>query len=313
MPGSAVKETGSPVRSIMIERARSGSKRGRRSDSHHLALVIESGGMRGVAAGGFIKVLANSALTDTFNSMHGSSAGACAAAYFLAGQANLGLKIYEDIATRAVVNPLRLFSRPCIVDTDYIADVLMARKWELDAQPIISQPGVLNITTTSVQDGSPSVHNSFKGAEELLLALKASLRVPGPREPGTLIDGRLHLDGALIAPMPLLSAAAAGATHILAICTQRVQDYAAPSKILTAVEGAALGAMYGRLLINRFFAAHGVDRRILGTGLVVPTDFLIRPASATHCGRLTIDISILAKVEAELMEAARAYLRGNAE
>lgn len=311
MSGSVVMEIGSSVRSIMIARARSGSKRGSRSDGHHLSLVIESGGMRGVAAGGFIKVLADAALTDTFDSIHGSSAGACAAAYFLAGQANLGLKIYEDIATREVVNPLRFLSQPCIVDTDYIADVLMAKKWKLDAQPIISEPGVLNVTTTSATDGLPVIHNRFRTAEELLLALKASLRVPGPLEPGVLIEGRRHLDGALIAPMPLFSAAAAGATHILAVCTQRVQDYTESSRVIAILEGAAVGAMYGRALMNRYIAAHGADRRILGSGVVIPTDFLIRPASATHCGRLTIDVSILAKVEAESAEAARAYLRGD--
>src|ERR1700733_6368945 len=87
--------TNSSLRSIMIERARLSSKRGMRTDSFHLSLVIECGGMRGVAAGGFLKVLSELSLFDTFDTLHGSSSGACAAAYVVAQQFDEGRKILQ--------------------------------------------------------------------------------------------------------------------------------------------------------------------------------------------------------------------------
>ena len=73
------------VRKLMHVRQEAGSRRASRTDPHHLALVIEGGGMRGVVAGGMVGALEERGFLDCFDSIHGSSAGACAGAYFLAG------------------------------------------------------------------------------------------------------------------------------------------------------------------------------------------------------------------------------------
>jgi predicted patatin/cPLA2 family phospholipase len=84
------------------------STRSRRADPHHLALVIEGGGMRGVVSGGMVTALEARGLLDCFDSIHGSSAGACAGAYFLAGQARLGTRIYyEDINNKRFIDRWR--------------------------------------------------------------------------------------------------------------------------------------------------------------------------------------------------------------
>jgi predicted patatin/cPLA2 family phospholipase len=298
------------VRTLMMDRARSNSKRGSRTDNFHLALVVECGGMRGVAGGGFMKVLSEARLQDSFDTLHGSSAGACAAAFFMTQQSEQGVRIFhEDICTRKIVNLFRFLSQPCMVDTDYIVDEIISKKRNLESDKIISAPGVLNIVTTSILDGLPAVHNSFENKDQLLRALKATLRVPGPFEYGIEIDGKRHLDGGLVAPISVSSAIDSGATHVLVVGTQRTQDYTADNT-RNHIEAQALGLLYGRHLKLAYLNAHVADGRDWTTArdLPVETDFLVRPKESTWCGWFTIDKETLRKVEAEAETTARIYL-----
>jgi predicted patatin/cPLA2 family phospholipase len=297
------------VHSLLMERARTNSKRGNRADKFHLALVIECGGMRGIAAGGFIKELTKLQLLDCFDTLHGSSAGACAAAYFLAQQPNQGIRIYyDDICTRRVVNPYRFWSQPCMVDTDYIVDQVIGRKRRLNFDKIILEPDVLKIVTTSIVDGRPAVHTNFKTEAQILRALKATLRIPGPFEPGIEIDGQNHLDGGMVAPIPVFSAIESGATHILTICTQRIQDYTVASKSLF-FQSLVFGLLYGKQLRQSYLIAQSSDRRSLKSDRSIELEILVRPAGSNYCGWFTIKKDILRNIEAESAKVARAYFR----
>ena len=298
------------VLSLMLERSRTRSKRGRRTDGMHLAMVVECGGMRGIAAGGFLKVLSEMKMLDSFDTLHGSSSGACAAAFFLTGQFDQGWKVfYEDISTRKVVNPWRFFSQPCMVDTDFIVDEIIGKKRQLDTETIISEPGVLKIVTTSVESGLAVSHSNFQSGEQILRALKATLRVPGPFERGIEIDGIGHIDGGIAAPIPLFSAVGSGATHILIVHTQRIGDYD-NSKARFFIEGAVLHLLYGRKIRNTYVAAQINAKEKKADFMVQPpvTDRLIRPIGATACGWSTIDKTELRKVEDEAVLGARRYL-----
>jgi predicted patatin/cPLA2 family phospholipase len=268
--------------------------------------------MRGIAAAGFISVFSESTLSDSFDSLHGSSAGACAAAYFLAQQSDEGRKIYDDISTRKIVNSFKFLSHPCMVDTDYIVDEILSKKRRLDVGKIISEPGILNIVTTSVADGLPVIHRTFQSGDQIFRALKATLRVPGPFENGIDIEGRLHLDGGMVAPIPIFSAINAGATHILVICTQRVQDYGASTK-RTLFEGLALRILYGSQLQRNYVYAHtGDTRKYHSAGqLSVKIETLTRPECATYCSWFTVDRDVLRKVEEESRKVAESFLRAS--
>lgn len=295
------------VRTVLLNRAKTKSKRGNRADNFHLSMVIECGGMRGVVAAGFVQTFAQNGLLDCFDTVHGSSSGACAAAYFLAEQSEEGRRIYlEDICSRTVVNPFGWFTQPCMVDTDYIVDEVFAKKRRLNVEKIISEPTVLNIVTTSVADGVAIVHKNFRTADQVLLALKATLRVPGLFEPGILIQERRHLDGGIAAPVPIFSAVEAGATHILVICTQREQDYAAFDKG-GVLEGMFLGIRYGPRLRASYMRNHNL-RSHVDVPSSVRIEQLIRPAQGTRCRWYTTEKSTLEKVEQEAINVAKAYL-----
>ena len=85
-----------------------------------------------------VRKVADAGMQTVFDSAHGSSAGACAAAYFWSDQIDAGRAIYfEDISNRRVVNPYRFWSRPCMVDTDYIADAIIGKKRAINAENLI--------------------------------------------------------------------------------------------------------------------------------------------------------------------------------
>ena len=62
-------------------------------------------------------------LTDAFDAVYGSSAGAINAAYFLAGQARLGTTIYyEDINNARFISLLRVLGGRPIVNLGFLLD-----------------------------------------------------------------------------------------------------------------------------------------------------------------------------------------------
>ena len=102
---------------LCSQRAADKSQLNKRLDTAHIALVIEGGGMRGVVTGGMVSELQDLGWGDVFDSIHGSSAGACAAAYFAAKQSEFGTSIYyEDINNKNFINKLRLKK---VMDADY--------------------------------------------------------------------------------------------------------------------------------------------------------------------------------------------------
>ena len=147
-----------PVVQVLHERARAGSKPGARTDPHRVALVIEGGGMRGVVSGGMVAALEALGLRDTFDAVYGSSAGACAGAYFLSGQARSGARLYyEAVNNRRFINLLRGFQRRAIVDLDYVFDEVLTNQLPLNFAAI-QRSGIEFVVLASHVDGPAHGH-----------------------------------------------------------------------------------------------------------------------------------------------------------
>ena len=109
--------------------------------------------MRGVVSGGMATGLEALGLRDAFDVVYGSSAGACAGAYFLAGQARAGARLYyEAVNNRRFINLLRGFQRRAIVDLDFLFDEVLTRQLPLDFEAI-QQSGVELVVLASHVDG----------------------------------------------------------------------------------------------------------------------------------------------------------------
>ena len=89
-----------PTLALARERRRQGSRPGQRTDSEHLALVIEGGGMRGCITAGMASALVHYGYMDAFDSVWGSSAGSMIGAYAMSRpHVALGSSLYTDLLT----------------------------------------------------------------------------------------------------------------------------------------------------------------------------------------------------------------------
>ncbi len=211
-----------PVAALALARLRAGSRPGARADGYRLALVIEGGGMRGVVAGGMVCALEHLGLTMVFDAVYGTSAGACAGAYLLAGQALQGTRIfYEDINNSRFLSLARMARRRPVMNVDFLIDHVMTAIKPLDTARLIASAIPLTMMATRLSDAAPVALTGFRDRDEVMRALRASTRVPllgGPPVPGP--DGALLVDGALSAPVPVGLAEAEGASHVLVLLTR---------------------------------------------------------------------------------------------
>jgi len=218
-----------PVVRVLLERARTGSRPGARTDPHRVALVIEGGAMRGVVSGGMVAALEALGLRQAFDVVYGASAGACAGAYFLAGQARAGARLYYEVVnTRRFINLLRGFQRRAIVDLDYLFDEVLSRRLPLDFAEI-ERSGVELVLLASHVDGQASASGSpqveavrlagFQDVDDLLGALHASSRLPVIGGEPFAYRGLRYWDAAITQPIPIHAALADGCTHVLVLLT----------------------------------------------------------------------------------------------
>jgi predicted patatin/cPLA2 family phospholipase len=210
--------------------------------------------MRGVVGAGMVAALESRGLLNAFDTIHGSSVGACTAAYFLAGQARFGASIYyEDIRTKKIINPLRpLLGRP-IFDKDYLIDTVMRLHKPLDVSSIIDAPGVLHIITTDIDSGSARIFNTYRDADHLFQVLKASICMPVLGGWAVEVNDMKLVDGGLVQHIPLASALQAGATHVLVLMSRRPEDLHRHSRIgLLKLPGYLLKLTHGPVIAELY-------------------------------------------------------------
>ena len=150
----------------------------RAPDGRKLALVVEGGALRAVCSAGGVVALEHLGLTEVFNHVYGTSAGAMNASYFVTGQARLGIRIYyEDMNRRAVVKPWRFWK---ILDLDRLFEqtILGAKRLRLDA--ILAARSKLHIATLEAKTGTGRIFDAqlLSGEAELLSVLRAATAAP---------------------------------------------------------------------------------------------------------------------------------------
>lgn len=238
------------VAAILRRRAQTGprSPNALRDDHAKIALCIEGGAMRGVIAAGMVAALEELGLTDAFDAVYGSSAGAICGAYFLAGQAALGARIFsEDINNRRFSSRLRTFTRRPIVNLSYLVDDVMVSVKPLDAARVLASATPLTVVATDVASASTALLRDFVDGDELLAALRAGATMPiiaGPPHP---FRGRRYFDASLTEPVPLPSADRAGFTHIVVLLTRPRGVPRAVSSFDRLVVGPRLARVSGQL------------------------------------------------------------------
>ena len=290
------------------------SARGKRQDPYHLALVIEGGGMRGVVAGGMVTAIQELGLTACFDTIHGSSAGACAGAYLLADQARLGTTIFfEDINNPKVTNPRRLWRGAAIMDTGFITDNVMRTTKKLDVDKIIDSPDQLHIIATTVE--AQEAHFSrYRTPEEFFAILRGTITMPIVGGSCVSIKGQEMVDGGMVQQIPFPSAVQRNATHVLILLTRRDHEFERKkNKLVSLLEYLAMRVVYGPKLAKLY--ASRADRINADLKLIyddnignVAMKYIARPASNSWVRRFTLGTDQLKKGAEEGFNAIRRYV-----
>jgi len=213
------EELTDPVLRILLERARDGSRPGDRADDHVVCLAIEGGGMRGAVSAGMCIVLEAAGLAGAFDRIYGVSAGALNGWGTAVGQAALGATLYQDAASRRVINRMRpLIGRP-VIDFDVLFETLITTRKPLSFEALASRPE-LRILAASLETLSLRVLADFATVEELMLAVRASAALPGLDGTPPVFGEERMTDGGLLEPIPFRSALEEGATHVLVLRTR---------------------------------------------------------------------------------------------
>ncbi len=186
--------------------------------------------MRGVISAGMVWALEDLGYTDAFDAIYGSSAGAINAAYFLAGQAGIGTRIYcEDINTRSFIDlgrPLR--GRP-ILNLEFLLDEVAGRRKVLNVTRVLDCASPLTVLATDVDAQAAHAFGPFGSSHELFGALRAGATMPVVAGGPFVYQGRRYLDASLSEPIPVPTAEARGHSHILALLTRSAQMGPRPS------------------------------------------------------------------------------------
>jgi predicted patatin/cPLA2 family phospholipase len=225
-----------------------------RGDGFHVALVIEGGGMRGVASGGMVSGLERLGLLNCFDSVHGSSAGAAAGAYFVAGQAQFGTRMfYEDLCGEEFINKGRILHGGPVMDTSFLVDHVMTEVKPIDFATLSDSKVPLHIVTTDIDSGLPVTKSRFNDYESYREFLKASVSIPFIAGRPQVIEGKRLTDGGLLQQIALQSAFASGASHVLVLQTRRRDEQKRPAnnwkvllqaQFLQSIYGGRIGAIY---------------------------------------------------------------------
>lgn len=232
---------------VLHARRRAGSRPGARQDDHRVALVIEGGGNRAAYSAGMAMALDAAGLTDAFDAVYGTSGGALNGAWLLTGQAQRWLPswAWPDVAAARVNDPRRLLRGGPLVDLRVLVEHVYTQVTPMDFGAILDNPISFHPIATDAQTGlSEDLAPFIRDPSTLQTALRASACLPLLGGDPVPLGGRRWLDGGLSEAVPVRSALAGGATHVLALRTRREDQTAAPSRLEA-------------LLLARYFRKHG--------------------------------------------------------
>ncbi len=209
-----------PVVQTILRRRDEGSRPGARTDGRRIALLIEGGGLRGVVSAGMAAAIEQLGLRDTFDEVHGSSAGAFNAAFLLAGQAAYLATLYQHgFGDPRFVSVARTLRGGPLFDMDYVIDHVWTRQRPLRFETIASCGIELHCTSTNADTASIVDLTELSTEEEIRCAMRASGRLPWLAGAPVGFRGMTLLDATLAEAIPV-QAASRTATDLLVLQTR---------------------------------------------------------------------------------------------
>lgn len=234
------------VLQLLRDRRRKGSTPGRRTDDARLVLLIEGGSSRGAYSYGMAIAIEKLGLLPLFDAVYGSSAGALNAAWLLCGRAESSMHAWWDpIIMRTTINPKRALRRLPVVDTQFLVHTVYTELMPMGFQEILDSTVTFHpIATDALTGQATDLHEQIRDRSSLQAALRASAAMPLLTGEPVVIDGRAFVDAGVSEAVPVRTALAQKATHIVALRTRRMDE---------TTSALSLGE---RLVLSRWFAQH---------------------------------------------------------
>jgi predicted patatin/cPLA2 family phospholipase len=267
------------VLQVLRERSEQGSIPGQRKDDARVALVIEGGSSRGAFSSGMTVAIERLGMLPLFDAVYGSSAGALNGAWLLSKRAESTIHAWWDpIIMRGTINPKRALRRQPIVDTHFLVHRVYTEIMPMDFAEILSSPVEFHPLATDALTGeSTDLREYIHDQAGLQAALRATTAMPFMTGEPIEIAGRRFIDAGVSESVPVHTALAQNATHIVALRTKRGDEQVTPP---ARVERLVLSRWLGRHApgalepwLNRV-AVRGEEERLLASH---PAILQIRP------------------------------------
>jgi predicted patatin/cPLA2 family phospholipase len=234
------------VRTLLRTRSQQGSEPGRRRDDLRLALVIEGGSSRGAYSAGMTGAIEQLGLLSVFDAVYGSSAGALNGAWLLCGKAEATMHAWwTPEIMRGTIDPKRMLRGRPVVDTHYLVHTVYTDMMPMGFEEILAGPIEFHPVATDAATGeSVDLHPLVHDRASLQAAFRATTAMPFLTGAPIEIDGRRFVDAGISESVPVQTALAQGATHVVALRTRRADEVVSPP------------ARMERLALSRWLARH---------------------------------------------------------
>ena len=192
--------------------------------------------MRGIYSMAALMALEEAGLTEAFDHVVGSSAGAINGAYLIAHQARLAVTVYlDDLSNGRFINFFRLRKK---VDIDYLVDGVLTRQKALDLDQVRASRTTLHVILTNYQTAESVAITNRQENIDLMEALRATAALPILYHRLVSIEGTEYIDGGVSDTLPVDMTMQLGCKDVLVILTRQ------PSYRKSALRG------FGRLIIG---------------------------------------------------------------
>ncbi|WP_306361740.1 patatin family protein [Nocardia sp. CC227C] len=283
------------VAALIAQRHRDGSRPGARTDDARLALVIEGGSTRGAYSHGMVTALEELGLTDCFDAVYGASAGALNGAWLLCGRAADAWRAWHPTVINRVISPARALRGGPVVDTRFLVHSVYERIVPMDFPAILANPITFHPIATDTADGAAvDLHPYLTDAPTLQRALRATTCLPILAGRSVRLGDRSYVDAGLSESVPVRTAFAQGATHVLVLRTRRADEPpASPSRLETRMVARFL-SRHAPGTVDSWLIRGELQRREESDMAANPAVLQIRPpAGSPSIGRIGREAAVI--------------------
>jgi NTE family protein len=225
-----------------------------------IGLALSGGGARGFAHVGVLKALVGHGVAVDL--IAGTSAGAIVGGAFAAGMSideliNMASRVRWGNMVRPSLSPLGLLSNAPM--GRFLSRELPVSKFEEMSMPFAA-------VACDFATGKEIV---FKGEGDLVFAIRASCAVPGVFAPIRQADGRLLVDGGVVAPTPTEAVRALGADIVIAV------DLMACGATFRSQPRSAIGMLFQSAML--LLRTASINQHYRADAVIIPRIAHLRP------------------------------------